>query len=99
MINNEERERLECFERILRYHKKIARNKRLSLAAKGLMLVLNEVVPFACDINKIKEMCNSDEKEIYSALCELAFNGNICYKDIALFLGVHIGEEKSEYDF
>lgn len=97
-MSREEENKLRVFEEQLIRLQRIARDKKLSLSAKGLMIVLKEVVPYIGNKDDIKELCNSDDKEIYSALCELADNGYISFKDIASFLGHHFAKEISIYD-
>lgn len=72
--------------RFMFYHN-IGNDGSLSLAAKGLMLILGNMLPFNTDKELIKKLCNSDEKEIYAALCELADKGYLSFNDIAMYLG------------
>ena len=84
-----ELDRIQLLEARVNFLQKLGRNKSLSLAAKGLMLTIGDVIPFISNMEEIKKLCNSDEKEIYAALCELADKGYLYFTDIAMYLGHH----------
>lgn len=53
-------------------------DKRLSLDAKGLFVILNRLVaPFECTEKVIKEYCKNNDCDICSALMELVAYGYI----------------------
>lgn len=72
----------------------VANDSRLSLSAKGLYLVIRNLIPFSSNINLIKKYCDSEGKEILSAITELALYGYIKYSDIKLYLNSKSDEEE-----
>lgn len=81
--------------RELTLKEKVAENKRLSLSAKGLFLILMDEYPsFACYYKAMKHYCNESDKEILSALTELVAFGYIS-KD---YLTCYIDESANEQE-
>lgn len=64
----------------------VAKDKNLSIAAKGLLLILRNIPPFLSDIELIQNRCNSDEKEIYAAITELANNGYLKFSEVEMYI-------------
>lgn len=73
-------------ERFHQYWFNVAKDGNLSLAAKGLLLTIKNIIPFLCGMHVILERCNSNEKEVYAALTELADKGYIKFSEIEKFL-------------